>query len=397
MNSKSSTFAIYHATPLYQPNNDEKTASLYTFTNPFLAISTDNTRFAELGAHTLQQCSGNNRIKLCRKGFSTTTDESLLCFDSFFYNYDIPALRNCQVVSVLLPDAPQTFYLADGVYHIISRTAQLQIKNDSQTHGISISSIQCQACGMRPCCNSIISFNQGDLVLHPDMDFCETQPEPFLASIDLTPSLRSVCSHVPDIGSTEVQAYSTGEARQYVLGSLRMELAELPGVQHMSQTTLDELTKPIAECYSSITPAISAALQSYLSSRTAVLLSTLSITMSLLTFSLSFTLFRHQWQRLFRHPQKKFRGTAGRLLHIVESNQADYEKNDTSFLYLISDEFRALVVLARETVSSQRATVELLFSLRARFTAASLPRHCLTAVRPDFNLKLFIFVFHACI
>ena len=28
MNSKSSTFDIYHATPLYQPNNDEKTASL---------------------------------------------------------------------------------------------------------------------------------------------------------------------------------------------------------------------------------------------------------------------------------------------------------------------------------------------------------------------------------
>ena len=83
-NSKSSTFDIYHATPLYQPKNDEKRASLYTFTDPFLAISTDNTRFAELGAHTLQQCSGNNRIKLCRKGFSTTTDETLLCLGSLF-------------------------------------------------------------------------------------------------------------------------------------------------------------------------------------------------------------------------------------------------------------------------------------------------------------------------
>ena len=355
MNSKSSTFDIYHATPLYQPNNDEKTASLYTFTNPFLAISTDNTRFAELGAHTLQQCSGNNRIKLCRKGFSTTTDETLLCLGSLFYNYDIPALRNCQVISVLLPDVPQAFCLADGMYHIISRTATLQFKNDSQTHGLSISSIQCQACVMRPSCNSIISFNQGDLVLHPDMDFCETQLEPFLASIELTPSLQNVFSHVPDIDATKFQAYSTGEARQSVLGSLRMELAELPDIQHMSQTTLDELTKPIAEYYSSITPATTAALQPYLSTRTAVLLSTLSITMSLLTFSLSLTLFRRQWQRLFRHPQKFFRGTSGRFLHIVESNPADYEKTDTSFLYLTSDEFRALVALARETMTQANA------------------------------------------
>ena len=213
------------------------------------------------------------------------------------------------------------------MYHIISRTAKLRIKNDSQTHGLSISSIQCQACVMRPSCNSIISFNQGDLVLHPDMDFCLTQPEPFLASIELTPSLQNVFSHVPDIGATEFQAYSTGEARQSVLGSLRMELAELPDVQHMSQTTLDELSKPIAEYYSSITPATSAALQSYLPTRTTVLLSTLSITMSLLTFSLSFTLFRRQWQRLFRHPQKFFRGTSGRFIHIVESNPADYKKN----------------------------------------------------------------------
>ena len=150
MKSKSSTFDIYHATSLYQPKNDEKTASLYTFTNPFLAISTDNTMFAEIGAHTVQQCSGYNRINFCQKGFSTTTDETLLCLGSLFYNHDIPALRNCQVVSVLLLDAPQAFYFADGMYHIISRTATLQIKNDSQTDGLSISCIQCQAPVMRP-------------------------------------------------------------------------------------------------------------------------------------------------------------------------------------------------------------------------------------------------------
>ena len=69
LNSNSSNFDIYLATPLYQPTADGDTASLCQFPNPFLALCTDNTQFAELGASTLQQCSGNNRIKLCRKGF----------------------------------------------------------------------------------------------------------------------------------------------------------------------------------------------------------------------------------------------------------------------------------------------------------------------------------------
>ena len=133
MNSRSSTFDLYHAIPLYQPNGDNKTASLYHLKKPFLAVSTDNFRFAELDSSTLHQ---NNRIKLCRKGFSTTTDETLLCLSSLLYNYDIPSLRNCPVHSVLLPDAPQAFYLADGIYHIISRDSIRQVKNDSRTHGI---------------------------------------------------------------------------------------------------------------------------------------------------------------------------------------------------------------------------------------------------------------------
>ena len=85
MNSKSSTFDICIATPLYQPNADDDTLSFYQFANPFSAISTDNTQFAEVGASTLQQCSGNNRFKLCRKGFSTTTDATLLCLASIFF------------------------------------------------------------------------------------------------------------------------------------------------------------------------------------------------------------------------------------------------------------------------------------------------------------------------
>ena len=41
MNSKPSTFDIYLAIPLYQPNEDETTASVYRFANEFLAIATN--------------------------------------------------------------------------------------------------------------------------------------------------------------------------------------------------------------------------------------------------------------------------------------------------------------------------------------------------------------------
>ena len=78
MNSKSSTFDVYCAIPLHQPNEDGTTASIYRFSHEFVAIATDNSQYAELSATTLSQCSGTNRIKLCRKGFSTTTDETLL-------------------------------------------------------------------------------------------------------------------------------------------------------------------------------------------------------------------------------------------------------------------------------------------------------------------------------
>ena len=178
MNSKSSTFDNFLATPLYQPKADGDTASLCQFSNPFQAISTDNTQLAELGASTLQQCSGNNRIKLCRKGASTTTDETLLCLAFFFYNYDVPSVRNCKVESILLPDAPQAFYLADGMYHVVSRHPALRVKKDSRSAGFTIRTLTCQACIVRPSCSSTLSFNQGYLVLTPDMGFCETHPLP---------------------------------------------------------------------------------------------------------------------------------------------------------------------------------------------------------------------------
>ena len=148
MNSKSATYNVFQAEPLYQPNDDGKTASVYQFPKPYVAIATDNTSFAELSASTLQQCTGSNRIKLCRKGFSTTTDETLLCLTSLYFNRDIPALRNCPVSSVLLPEAPQATYLANGVYHLISRYPTIDIKNDSRSNGLSF--VYDRLSGVRP-------------------------------------------------------------------------------------------------------------------------------------------------------------------------------------------------------------------------------------------------------
>ena len=107
MNSKSYTFDVYRAIPLHQPNEDGTTASVYRFPHEIVAIATDKSQYAELSATTLSQCSGRNSIKLCRKDFSTTTDETLPCLTSLIFEYSIPALCNCLVDSVLLPEAPQ--------------------------------------------------------------------------------------------------------------------------------------------------------------------------------------------------------------------------------------------------------------------------------------------------
>ena len=192
MNSKSSTFDVCRAIPLHQPNEDGTTVSVYHFSHEFVAIAIDNSQYAELSATTLSQGSGTNRNKLCRKGFSSKTDETLLCLTSLFYGYSIPALRNCLVNSVLLPEAPpQSSYLADGVYHVMSHTARLQVKNDTDGLHVPISTLQCQACLIQLSCSSTLTFIQGDLVFTPDMDFCETRPEPFVASVKLTTSLTA--------------------------------------------------------------------------------------------------------------------------------------------------------------------------------------------------------------
>ena len=249
------------------------------------------------------------------------------------FNYAILALRNCSAVSVLLPDAPQAFYLAEGLYHVISREPLLHLKNASDLHGVSVSTISCQACILRPSCHSTLTLNQGDLVLEPDMVYCSTSPEPFFANIQLVPSPAKVFQHAP-YSNHVFHAYSLGEARNSILSSVRMELAELPDVQRMSVESIDRLAAHIAQYYWSMSPATSQALELNLPFRTAVLFSTVSITLSLLTFNISFTLFRRQWKRLFLHPHK-FKSSKGRLLHVTNDENTPAVSDDTTaFLQL---------------------------------------------------------------
>ena len=64
------------------------------------------------------------------------------------------------LTSVLLPDAPQAFYLAESMHHVISRDPLHHMKNASDVHGISVSMIPCRACVLRPSCHSALTLNK---------------------------------------------------------------------------------------------------------------------------------------------------------------------------------------------------------------------------------------------
>ena len=139
--------------------------------------------------------------------------------------------------------------------------------------------------------------------------------------------------------------YSVAEALQSVLCSVHLESAELHNHKRKSSEALADLTRPIAQYYSPISPAKSAALSFYLPTRTAECFSLISITFSILSFCISFTFFGRQWRRLFAHPKRFFQGTSGRFLHIVDGTPST--DKDSSFLYLSVSEFKVLQALVQ--------------------------------------------------
>ena len=358
LNSKSATYNVFQAEPLYEPNDNGKTASVYQFPKPYVAIATDNTNFAELAASTLQQCTGSNRIKLCRKGFSTTTDETLLCLTSLYFNQDIPALRNCPVTSVLLPEAPQAIHLANGVYHPISRHPTIDVENDSRSNGLSLSTIDCQACVLRPSCESTLYINQGDLVLSPDMDACKTTPEPYIATIKLAPPLNQFFQNVP-FDRLNFPSYSIGAARKSILGSVQLELTEFPEVRRMDPETLQKLTEPIVAHYTSLNPATEAALDKFVPAKTSFLIAGGSIVLSLFLFILNFPLFHRQARALCCAPRRFFKHKSGQFIHVTNDIEPD---SDSSFLILTREEFTALRALAKEALLKTAANAPFSYS-----------------------------------
>ena len=358
MNSKSATYNVFEAELPYQPNEDGKTASVYHFPKPYVAIATDNTNFAELATSTLQQCTGSNRIKLCRKGFSTTTDETLLCLTSLYINQDIPALRNCPVSSVLLPEAPQAIYLANGVYHLISRQPKIDIKNDSRSNGLSLSTIDCQACILRPSCESTLYINQGDLVLSPDIDACKTTREPYVAAIKLVPPLNQVSQNV-SFDRLNFPSYSIGAARKSIHESVQVELTEIPDVRRMDPEILQKLTELCVAHYTSLNLATEAALDNFVPSKTSFLISGGSIILSLFLFILNFPLFHRQARALCCAPRRFFKSKSGQSIHVTNDIKLD---PDSSFLILTQDEFTALRALAKEALLKTEANAPFTYS-----------------------------------
>ena len=170
------------------------------------------------------------------------------------------------------------------------------------------------------------------------MHYCSTRLEPFYATIELIPSTEQAFKPVPQTDFV-FHAYSLAEACHFVFSSIRMKLAELPDVQRMSVDSIDQLDRPIAQYYSSISLATTQAFESYLPFRTAVLFSTVSIILSSLTFTISFTLFRRPWKLLF-YQQKSSRYSSGRLLHVRNSDDSTNPATDdaVAFIQLSLDE-----------------------------------------------------------
>ena len=216
MSSKSAIFNMLRAFAWYQPIEGGSTASLYDFSHDYFAIATDKSHYVEHEVALLQQCSGTNRIRLYWKQFSTTTDVTLLCLTSRNYNISVPALRNCHVELFLLPDARQGSFLADSLYHVFSRKQNFSMMNDTDSHGLRRSIIGCQACVSCPCCLTNLTINHGDLILNPDMDYSEICPEPFVAWVQITPSLRKAFESLPP-PSAETTTYSHSEIHKSVL------------------------------------------------------------------------------------------------------------------------------------------------------------------------------------
>ena len=170
---------------------------------------------------------------------------------------------------------PRFFYLSSGSPtgdllgkcrlppHLSQPT--MDIKNDSRTHGLSVSTIDCRAWVLRPSCASTIYINQRDLVMSPDMYACKTTPEPYSATIKLAPHLNQFFQNVP-FDQLNFPSSSIGPAMK--LESFQFELTKIADVRRMDPETLQKLSEPIDAHYTSLNPARAAALDNFIPAKT---------------------------------------------------------------------------------------------------------------------------------
>ena len=234
----------------------------------------------------------------------------------------------------------------------------MDIKNDSRTNGLSLSTIDCQACVLRPSCQSTIYINQGDLVLSPDLDACKTTPEPYIATMKLAPTLNQVIQNVP-FDWLNFPRYSVGAAMKSTLESVQLELTENPDVRRLDPETLQKLTETIVAHYTSLNPIIAAALDSFVQAKTSFLISGGSIVLSLFLFILNFPLFHRQACALCCAPRRFFKNKSGRFFHVTDDIDPD---SDSFFLLITRKEFTALRAFAKEALLKTEANAPFTYS-----------------------------------
>ena len=78
------------------------------------------------------------------------------------------------------------------------------------------------------------------------MDFCQTRPDPSVASVKLTRSLTALFESLPPT-SADLNVYSFGEAHREIVSSVRLELAALLHVKTMISEDLRTVAPPILQ------------------------------------------------------------------------------------------------------------------------------------------------------
>ena len=115
----------------------------------------------------------------------------------------------------------------------------------------------------------------------------------------------------------------------------------------MDPETLQKLTEPIVDHYTSLNPATAAALDNSVPAKISFLISGASIVLSLFLFLLNFPLFHRQARALCCAQRRFFKNKSGQFNHVTNDIKP---VSDSSFLILTRDEFTALRALAKEAL-----------------------------------------------